>query len=159
MTHIHPMMLQLFNGPLSGTTPESQYQKGKTNLDFTEARGSEWQWHQLGRMQVCTSFQTDNQASTPPVSFFTGRMPFQSVKALKGHSPNDAAAIHRYLLARREHSRSGRMGQTDGRTPDSCIDPALHTMQSVPTRSSAIAEGPRDASCQLKSCQLPRNSA
>jgi len=27
------------------------------------------------------------------------------------------------------------------------------------TRSSAIAEGPHDASCQLKSCQLPRNSA
>jgi len=23
----------------------SQYQKGKTNLDFTEARDSEWQWH------------------------------------------------------------------------------------------------------------------
>ena len=27
------------------------------------------------------------------------------------------------------------------------------------TRSSAIAEGPRDESCQLTSCQLPRNSA
>jgi len=27
------------------------------------------------------------------------------------------------------------------------------------TRCSAIAEGPRDASRQLKSCQLPRNSA
>jgi len=38
----------------------SRYQKGKTNLDFTEARDSEWQWHQLGRMQVCTSLQTDN---------------------------------------------------------------------------------------------------
>jgi len=54
----------------------SRYQKGKTNLDFTEARDSEWQWHQPGRMQVCTSFQTDNHASTQPFSFFTGRMPF-----------------------------------------------------------------------------------
>jgi len=27
------------------------------------------------------------------------------------------------------------------------------------TRSSAIAKGPRDASCQFKSFQLPRNSA
>jgi len=43
----------------------SQYQKGKTNLDFTEARDSEWQWHQLGHMQICTSLQTDNHASRP----------------------------------------------------------------------------------------------
>jgi len=28
----------------------SRYQKGKTSLDFTEARDSEWQWHQLGHM-------------------------------------------------------------------------------------------------------------
>jgi len=41
----------------------SRYQKGKTNLDFTEARDSEWQWHQLGHMQVCTLLQTDNHAS------------------------------------------------------------------------------------------------
>ena len=41
------------NDPLSGTTRVSQYQKGKTNLNFTEARDSEWQWHQLGHMQVC----------------------------------------------------------------------------------------------------------
>jgi len=55
----------------------SRYQKGKTNLDFTEPRDSEWQWHQLGHMQVCISLQTDNHASTPPLkSFFTGRMPF-----------------------------------------------------------------------------------
>jgi len=48
----------------------SPYQKGKTNLDFTGARDIEWQWHQLGCMQVCTSLQTDNHTSTP------GRMPF-----------------------------------------------------------------------------------
>jgi len=57
---------------MSGTTPVSRYQKGKTNLDFTEARDSEWQWYQLGHMQVCTSLH----ASNPPLSFFTGRMPF-----------------------------------------------------------------------------------
>jgi len=27
-------------------------------------------------MQVCTSLQADNHTSTPPLSFFTGRMPF-----------------------------------------------------------------------------------
>ena len=65
-----------FNSPFSGTTRVSRYQKGKTNLDFTEARDSEWQWHQLGYMQVCTSLQTENHASTPPLNFFTGQMPF-----------------------------------------------------------------------------------
>jgi len=59
-----------FNGPLSRTTRVSRYQKGKTNLDFTEARDSEWHWHQLGHMQVCISLQTDNHASTPPLMFF-----------------------------------------------------------------------------------------
>ena len=80
-THTHP-----FNGPFSRTTRVSQYQKEKTNLDFTEARDSEWQWHQLGHMQVCISLQTDNHASTPPFKIFTGRMPFlppNRVKALK----------------------------------------------------------------------------
>jgi len=47
--HTHP-----FNGPFSETTQVSRYQKSRTNLDFTEARDSEWQWHQLGQMQVCT---------------------------------------------------------------------------------------------------------
>jgi len=48
----------------------SRYQKGKTSQDFAEARDSEWQRHQLGHMQVCTSLQTDNHASTSPLSFF-----------------------------------------------------------------------------------------
>jgi len=34
---------QPFNGPFSGTAQVSRYQKGNTNLDFTEARDSEWQ--------------------------------------------------------------------------------------------------------------------
>jgi len=61
----------------------SRYQKGKTNLDFTEARESEWQWNPLGHMQVCTSLQTDNHASTPPLSFLQARCPTTSVKVLK----------------------------------------------------------------------------
>ena len=70
-THTQP-----FNGPFSGTTQVSRDQKGKTNLDFTEARDSDCQWHQLGYMQLCISLQTDNHASTLPLKFFTGRMPF-----------------------------------------------------------------------------------
>jgi len=80
--HTHP-----FNGPFSGTIQVSWYQKCKTNLDFTEARDSEWQWHQLGHVQVCTSLQTDNHASTPPLSFLQAGCPScrptNSVKALK----------------------------------------------------------------------------
>ena len=81
-THTHP-----FNGPLSGTTRVSQYQKEETNMDFTEARDSEWQWHQLVHMQVCTLLQSDNHASTPPLSFLQvgcpSCCPTNSVKALK----------------------------------------------------------------------------
>ena len=81
-THTHP-----FNGSFSGTTQVSRYQKGKTNLDFTEARDSEWQWHQLGHMQASTLLQTDNHTSTPPLSFLQAGCPScrptNSVKALK----------------------------------------------------------------------------
>jgi len=48
----------------------SWYQKGKTDLDFTEARDSEWQWHQLGHIQVNTSLQTDNHANTHHSVFY-----------------------------------------------------------------------------------------
>jgi len=50
-THTHP-----FNGPFSGTAQVSRYQ----NLDFTEARDSEWQW--LG---VCKSAPCSRQTTTP----------------------------------------------------------------------------------------------
>ena len=79
--------LQPFNGLFSRTTWVSRYQKGKTNLDFTGARDSEWQWHQLSHMQDCTSLQTDNHASTPPLCFLQAGCPScrptNSVKALK----------------------------------------------------------------------------
>jgi len=81
-THTHPL-----NGPVAGITRVSRYQKGRASLDFTEARDSEWQWHQLGHMQVCASLQTDNHASTPPLSFLQARCPSchptNGVKALK----------------------------------------------------------------------------
>ena len=83
-THTHP-----FSGPLSRTTRVSRYQKGKTNLDFTEARDSEWQWHQLGYMQVCSVLQTDNHTGTPPLCFLQAGCPTcrpaNSVKALKAY--------------------------------------------------------------------------
>jgi len=60
-----------------------QYQKGKTNLDFTEARYSEWQWHQLGHMQVCTSLQTDNYASTTPLGYLPDALPAAQPTASK----------------------------------------------------------------------------
>jgi len=64
------MEQQPFNGLFSRTTWVRRYLKGKTNLDFTGARDSEWQWHQLGHMQVSTSPQTDNHANTPPLVFY-----------------------------------------------------------------------------------------
>ena len=71
--------------PISGTTRVSRYQKGKTNLEFAEARDSEWQWHHC--MQVCISLQTDNHARTPPLSFLQAGCPSchptNSIKALK----------------------------------------------------------------------------
>ena len=45
--------------------------------------------------------------------------------------------------------------------PTAALPPKSPTLvwdqSNMHTRSSAIAEGPRDASCQLKSCQLPRS--
>jgi len=81
------LLLLPFNGPLSGTTRVSWYQKGQTNLDLLEQETREWQWHQLGYMQICTSPQTDNHASTPPLSFLKAICPSchptNSFKALK----------------------------------------------------------------------------
>jgi len=82
---------QPFYGPLDFfqdyPVPGCQHQKGKTNLDFTEARGGKWQWHQLGHMQICTLTQTHNH--TRPLSFLEAGCPSchptNGVMALKAH--------------------------------------------------------------------------
>jgi len=55
---------------LGKPVPERWNQSG-----FTGARDREWQWYQLGHMQICTSPQTDNHTSTPPLSFLLARCP------------------------------------------------------------------------------------
>jgi len=42
----------------------------------TQLLYSEWQCYELGHMHICTWPQTDNHVNTPPLSFFTGPMPF-----------------------------------------------------------------------------------
>ena len=95
----------------------SRYQKGKTNLDFTKQEtvsGSGISW---AIMQVCTSLQTDNHASTPPLSFLQAGCPScrptNSVKALK------AVNMYYHLLQNRHGSTeyeisNGRAGGENG---------------------------------------------
>jgi len=62
----------------------SQYQKGKTNLDFTEARDSEWQWHPLA---ICKCASHSRQITTPAphhsVSYRPDALPAAQPKASK----------------------------------------------------------------------------
>jgi len=51
----------------------SRYQKGKNNLDFREARDSEWQWRQLGHNYASLHLAPDRQ---PHHSVFTDRTLF-----------------------------------------------------------------------------------
>jgi len=68
-THTHTYT-HTFIGPFSGTTQVSRYQKGKTNLDFTEARDSEWQWHQLGHMHKSAPRSRQITTPAPTLSFY-----------------------------------------------------------------------------------------
>jgi len=67
---------QLFNGPLSGTTRVSRYQKGRTNLDLLDQEimsGSGFSW------DICKFTPHFRQITMPAShhSVFTGRMPFR----------------------------------------------------------------------------------
>ena len=77
-THTHTTVLLLVWN-MSGSTRVSGYQKGKTkkvktNLDLLEqeiVRGSGICWAIRK-----SALHADNHANIPPLSFFTGRMPF-----------------------------------------------------------------------------------
>jgi len=148
-THTHP-----FNGPWSGTTRVSRYQKGKSSLDFTEARDSEWQRHQLGHMQVCTSLQTDNHTSTPPLSSLQAGCPScrpaNSVKALKANTGAISCNLFAAAVARccvRLTTSSLRASSTHRHrlSPPSHVRPSVSHM--IPTRRSISS-----LSCPSISC-------
>jgi len=67
LCHCHPMYSKNTHTPIQRPFVRD-YQPG--------FYWSKRQWHQLGCMQVWTSLQRDNHASTPPLKIFTGRMPF-----------------------------------------------------------------------------------
>jgi len=79
-------LLHSFNGLFSRTTWVSRHQKSRTILVkpiwIYWTRDSEWQWHQLGHMQICTSPESDNHASTPQARCPCCR-PTNSIQALK----------------------------------------------------------------------------
>ena len=83
--HTHP-----FNGPLSGTTQLSQYQKGKTNLDVKQetVSGSGIHW------AICKSAPRCRQITMPAPhrQFFTVRMPF--LPPNQQHQSSEGTAKH-----------------------------------------------------------------
>jgi len=91
-THTHTTILRL-SWILSETTWMSRRQKGKTSFRKVKpiwiywSKDSEWPWHQLDHMQICTLTQTHNHASIPPLSFLQAGCPScrttNSVKAMK----------------------------------------------------------------------------
>jgi len=55
----------------SRTTWVGLHHNGKPFWILLEQEMMGWQWHQLDQMQIiCTSLQTDNHASTSPVSLY-----------------------------------------------------------------------------------------
>jgi len=83
----------------------SQYQKGKTNLGFTEARDSEWQWHPLGRMQLHLAPDRP-PCQHPTAQFFTDRMPFLPPNQQHQSTEGINQSINQFVnIASAQHSR------------------------------------------------------
>ena len=93
---------------------------------------------------ICKNASRSRQITTPapPTQFFTGRIPF--LPPNEQHESTEGLPQNIITQDRNLCNRNCKLNR-----------PTLPWN----TRSSAIAKGPRDASCQLKSCQLPHNSA
>jgi len=77
------LLLHAFNGPFSRTTRVCQYQKGKTSLDFTETRDSEWQWHDWASCKSTPRFrQIAMPAPDHSVFYRPDALASNSIKAL-----------------------------------------------------------------------------
>ena len=83
----------------------SRFQKGKTNLDFTEARDSDWQWYQLGHMS-CSKWFFCIQYTIP----FTVHFKQQQVERWRGSGCRFFGAIGK----RYKQFWMGSKAETDG---------------------------------------------
>ena len=125
-THTHP-----FNGPFSGTTRVSRYQKGKTILDFTEARDSEWQWHQWA---IWKSAPRSRQITTPAPHHSV----FYRPDALPATQPTASKHWRHYIVNTRGTIASGRSQRTACKTAWTITLPLTNTKVSMRTFEAAL---------------------
>jgi len=114
-----------FNDPLSGTTGMIRYQKGKTNLDFTEARDSEWQWHQLGHMQAAPRSRQITMPAPHHLVFYR-LLPNQQCQSNEGNK-----IVYKWLKSHdncnmRSGQRISTKGCIAGQCPQVAPSPAGH---------------------------------
>jgi len=111
----------------------SRYQKGKTNLDFTEARDSEWQWHQRDHMQVRTSLQTDNHASTHHSVFLQAGCPScRPTNSVKGTEGNCRVTVLGKLFTPIVPRRSQLQHQEAAASTEQCSSDRSRSTKTIP---------------------------
>ena len=108
-THTHT-----FNGPFSATTLVSRYQKGKTNLDFIDARDNEWQWH---HMAICKSAPSSRHITMPAPHYSV----FYRSDALP--APQPTASKHWRQLSNNNNNQTLKLITKNSRTVGGTLPP------------------------------------